>query len=116
MVAGVTASEPLVASLPLHEPLAVQAVALLLDQVRVAVEPAARVVGLTASDTVGGGVGASDTLKPNDCVAAASVELPAKLAVSGVVPADDGVSEQLAAPFELVVAVQFELPKVKVIV
>jgi len=112
----VTASEPLVASLPLHEPLAVQAVALLLDQVSVALEPAAMVVGLTASDTVAGGAGASETLNPTDCVAAASVDEPAKLAVSGVVPAADGVSLQLAAPLELVVAVQLELPKVKVIV
>jgi len=87
-----------------------------LDQVNVAVEPAAMVVGLTAIDTAGGGVGASDTLKPTDCVAAASVELPAKLAVSVVAPAVDGASEQLAAPLELVVAVQLELPKVKVMV
>jgi hypothetical protein len=88
---------------------------MLLDQVRVALDPAAMVVGLTASDTVGGGVAAKDTLKRVDCVAAASVELPAKLAVRVIVPADAGVTEQLATPLALVVAVQLELPKVKVI-
>ncbi len=105
---------PLVASLPLQEPLAMQAVAILLDQVRVALDPAAMVVGLTLSDTVGAGVAANETWKPVDCVAAASVELPAKLAARVIVPADAGVREQLATPRALVVAVQLEVPKVKI--
>jgi hypothetical protein len=46
---------PVVASLPLHAPLAVQAVALALDHVNVALPPAVRWVGDAASVTVGTG-------------------------------------------------------------
>ena len=54
------ASEPFVARAPLQPPLAVHAVALLDDQTRVDVSPAATLAGLADSDTVGDGDGDGD--------------------------------------------------------
>ncbi len=53
--AGFTARLPDVASLPVHAPLAVQAVALVDDQLSVALLPRVIDVGETASVTVGAG-------------------------------------------------------------
>ena len=55
---GVTLKVPLVASVPLHAPLAVQEVALVDDQVSVALWPTVIEVGDTAIVTVGTGGGA----------------------------------------------------------
>ncbi len=52
------AREPLVAMLPDQPPEAVQAVALVVDQVRVELPPLATVLGLAPRATVGAGVGA----------------------------------------------------------
>jgi hypothetical protein len=52
-VDGVSAAVPLVASLPLHDPLAVQLVALVEDQVSVELAPRIMLVGLAVSVTVG---------------------------------------------------------------
>ena len=59
-------AEPLVVLLPLHAPDAVQAVALVEDQVNVALPPLTIVLGLADSDTVGVG-GVTDTVA--DCAA-----------------------------------------------
>ncbi len=53
MAVGFTARLPLVLSLPVHAPLAVQAVALVEDQISVALPPSVIEVGLTASVKVG---------------------------------------------------------------
>ncbi len=52
---GVTDVDPLVASVPLHPPLAVQAVAFLLDQLNVELVPSVILVGFAVSVTVGAG-------------------------------------------------------------
>ena len=52
---GVSVAVPLVGSVPLHAPLAVQAVALVEDQVSVALPPSVMVAGSTARVTVGAG-------------------------------------------------------------
>ncbi|MDP1691621.1 MAG: hypothetical protein Q8L49_06675, partial [Burkholderiaceae bacterium] len=57
-VSAPVAALPLVALLPLHEPLAEQLVALVEDQLRVALEPLATLVGLLVSVSVGAGAGA----------------------------------------------------------
>jgi hypothetical protein len=115
-VAGVTLCVPDVDSVPLHAPLAVHAVALVLDQVSVAADPAAMLVGLTVILTAGAGVAPAETLNTMDAVAELACVLPAKLAVNAVAPACDGVMEQEAIPVALVVAVQDVLPKVNVTV
>jgi hypothetical protein len=51
--AGVTDCVPLVASVPVHPPLAVQLLALVVDQVKVALWPSVMVVGATENVTVG---------------------------------------------------------------
>jgi hypothetical protein len=56
-VVGVTACDPVAASLPLQAPLAVQEAACVLDHVRVADWPAVIDVGLTDRVTVGAGAG-----------------------------------------------------------
>ena len=53
---GLTVKVPLGSWLPLHAPLAVHEVALVLDHVSTAVEPNTMLLGWTARDTVGGGV------------------------------------------------------------
>ena len=64
-VVGVTAWDPVAASLPLQAPLAVQEAAWVLDHVRVADWPAVIDVGLTDRVTVGAGAGgALDPLPP----------------------------------------------------
>jgi hypothetical protein len=69
-VVGVTAWEPVAASLPLQAPLAVQEAACVLDHVRVADWPAVIDVGLTDRVTVGVGAGgALDPLPPQACSA-----------------------------------------------
>jgi len=50
---GVTAWVPLVASFPVHPPLAVQLLAFMVDQVKVALCPSVMVVGATVNVTVG---------------------------------------------------------------
>ena len=50
---GVTDCVPLVASVPVHPPLAVQLLALVVDQVKVALWPSVTVVGATEIVTVG---------------------------------------------------------------
>jgi len=55
---------PLVGSLPLQAPLAVHEVALLVDQVTVALCPATMVVGCTASVMVGAGGGIEEPPPP----------------------------------------------------
>ncbi len=55
MLAGLTLCVPLTASVPDQPPLAVQEVALVLDQVRVELLPEAIVVGLAVSVAVGAG-------------------------------------------------------------
>ena len=69
-VVGVTDWEPIVASLPLQAPLAVQEVAWLLDHISVADWPAVIEVGLTDRVTVGIG-GVVDPLPPQACSARA---------------------------------------------
>lgn len=53
MLAGLTVNVPLVASVPVHPPLAVHDVAFVLDQVRVELPPGVIVVGLAVRVTVG---------------------------------------------------------------
>ncbi len=55
MLVGLTLCVPLTASVPDHPPLAVQEVALVLDQVRIELLPEAIVVGLAVSVAVGAG-------------------------------------------------------------
>jgi len=55
VAAGVTANVPLVASVPVHPPLAVHEVAFVLDHVNVELLPADIVVGFAVSVTVGSG-------------------------------------------------------------
>jgi hypothetical protein len=55
VLVGLTLFVPLVASAPVQPPLAVQEVALVLDQVRVELAPDAMVVGLADRVTVGAG-------------------------------------------------------------
>lgn len=62
MTAGETGSDPAVASVPPQAPLAAQAVALVLDQVSVALAPLLIVVGVTAIETVGFGAAATVTV------------------------------------------------------
>jgi hypothetical protein len=59
---GVSVAVPLVAWVPLHAPLAVQDVAFVEDQVRVAVAPRTIEVGLTDIVTVGTGGALTDTV------------------------------------------------------
>jgi hypothetical protein len=66
---------PFIGSVPFQAPEAVHAVALLEDQVRVALPPLAMLVGLALSDTLGG---AAETVTVADCVA----EPPAPVHVS----------------------------------
>jgi hypothetical protein len=71
-VAGVTAWEPVAASLPLHAPLAAQETACVLDHISVADWPAVIEVGLTDRVTAGiGAGGAVDLLPPQACSARA---------------------------------------------
>jgi hypothetical protein len=71
-VAGVTAWEPVAASLPLQAPLAAQETAWVLDHISVADWPAVIEVGLTDRVTVGiGAGGAVDLLPPQACSARA---------------------------------------------
>ena len=115
LLAGVTVCVPLAASLPPQAPLALHAVAPVLDQVKVAGVPAAMLVGLTAMETVGAGVVAETlTLKLSLALEALSVLVPAKFAVSVPAPACVGVSAQVALPVLSVVAVQVALPRAKV--
>jgi hypothetical protein len=65
---GVTTMVPLVACVPVHAPLAVQEVALVEDQVSVALCPTMIEVGLTVRVTVGAGV-AAVTVKAADALA-----------------------------------------------
>jgi hypothetical protein len=60
VLVGLTLFVPLVVSVPVHPPLAVQDVALVLDQVNIELAPDAIVVGLAVSVTVG--VGATVTV------------------------------------------------------
>ena len=116
MLGGLTACVPLVASVPLQEPLAVHALAFVLDQVSVAAVPAATLVGLTAIVTIGAAVCPNSTLKAVDALEATSVSVPANCAVNVPLPPCEGVSAQVAIPLEFVVALQVELPKVSVTV
>jgi hypothetical protein len=70
---GVSAWEPVVASLPLQPPLAAQETAWVLDHVSVADWPAVIEVGLTDRVTVGvgGGAGGADLPPPQACSARA---------------------------------------------
>ncbi len=77
MATGFTAKVPLVASVPLHAPLAVQEVALVDDQVSVALLPSVIEVGLTASVTVG----AAGELTVSDAVADALPPVPVQVKV-----------------------------------
>ena len=55
MLAGDTLKLPLIASVPVQPPLAVQALAFVLDQLSVALPPAVKIVaGLAVNVTVGG--------------------------------------------------------------
>jgi hypothetical protein len=74
-VVGETVEVPLVASLPLQAPLAVHEVALVDDQVRLALEPTVIDVGDTAIVTVGAGF-------VTVSVAVASAEPPLPVQVS----------------------------------
>ena len=58
---------PLVASAPLQAPLAVQAVALVEDQVSVLLLPSSRLAGSAAMVTVGGGVAGAVTVSTTVC-------------------------------------------------
>ena len=75
LAVGVTLNVPLVASAPLHEPLAVHEVALVDDQVTVAVWPTVIELGATAMATVGAGAVTVNT-------AVACAEPPAPVHVS----------------------------------
>ncbi len=79
MLVGLTLFVPLVASVPVQPPLAVQEVALVLDQVNVELLPDAMVVGLADKVTVGAG--------------AAAVTVTVALAGAVVPPAPVQVSE-----------------------
>ena len=78
--------------------------AFVLDQVSVAVLPAAVLVGLTAMVTVGGGVCPVETLKGTAALDAVSVLVPAKLALRVLLPNCEGVSVHAALPPLSVVA------------
>jgi hypothetical protein len=71
---------------PLHEPLAAQLVALLLDQVSVVGLPAATLVGLAEIVAVGAGAAPASTMNFAEPVVAANLAVPAKAAVSMEVP------------------------------
>jgi hypothetical protein len=63
-VVGVTSMLPLVGSLPLQAPVAVQELEFAADQVSVALWPATMVVGCTASEIAGAGAGEDMLLPP----------------------------------------------------
>ena len=69
MLAGDTASVPLVACGPLQPPVAVHEVAFVEDQLTVEMLPAARLAGLADNATVGAGVGVDEEL-PEEAPAA----------------------------------------------
>jgi len=87
-------SEPLVARVPLQPPLAVHAVALVDDQVRVEVAPAPMLVGVAESEAAGDGGGATVIVTVFDAVPPGPVQVSVKLVV-----ADNGpvVSDPLVA-------------------
>jgi hypothetical protein len=66
---GVTAKLPLVVSLPLHDPLAVQDDAFVVDHVSMALCPEMMLVGLTERVTVGAGVTGAVTVRVADALA-----------------------------------------------
>ena len=92
--------EPLVASEPLHAPDAVQAVALVEDQVKVDEPPWAMLVGLAVSETVGG-VAATVTVTDWAAVPPVPVQVRVNFVVavrSGVVWEPFTASEPLQPP------------------
>jgi hypothetical protein len=110
-------SDPLVARAPLHPPLAVQAVAPLLDQARVAAPPAATVAGVALSVTLGAAgtvtVADRDTVPPvpvhvSVYVVVAPIEVRTSLPPSGLLPLQPPEAEQL--PAFAVDQVSVELP------
>ena len=100
---AVTVCRPDAATLPLHAPLAVHAVAPLLLHVSVALPPVTIAVGATLIETVGPGASTSTrrrSLAPTYCVS------PANETVRALAPNVLGTSAQLAVPAASVVAVQ----------
>ncbi len=115
LAGGVTDADPVVGSVPFHAPLALQEVALVLDQVMTSGLPAATVTGFAEMVTVGAAV-VVETRKANDLLAAVYCALPAKAAVRGTSPDCTGLSEHDAVPIALVVALHETPPNVKVTV
>jgi hypothetical protein len=87
--------DPLIASEPLHAPDAVQAVALVEDQVRVDVPPWATLLGLAAIETLGA---AAETVTVADC--AAEPPAPVQVRVNFVVAVRVGVACEPAVASE----------------
>lgn len=89
MVVAVSApvlTDPLVARAPLHPPLAVHVVALLLDQVSVAAPPLITVLGATDNVTDGGGLVTTFTAAELDVVPPLPVQLSANVLVVDKAP------------------------------
>lgn len=98
-------AEPLVPAAPVQPPLAAQEAALVDDQVRVELAPAAMLVGLAESDTVGAGGDVTVTTTVFDPVPPGPVHVSVKAAVAGKAPV---VAEPLVgrAPLQPPLAVQ----------
>ena len=95
---GVTISVPLVACVPIHAPAAEHAVALVEDQVSVAVFPSTTEVGATAKVTVGAGA---------VTVTLTAVDVDALFALS---PPYAAVTEWVPTPSVLVVTIAMPVP------